>query len=132
MTDWLSKWIDAYRYIRMEDQRKDDPHPKKKKKKKEPPPTCLPMIWKILTAQIREVIYDSLISQGLFPEEQKERRRGATGTREQLYIRQYILKDTKTRRKNIAIAWIDYKKAYIVPQSWIIDCLKCARYPVKS
>ena len=29
------------------------------------------------------------------------------------------------RRKNLAMAWIDYKKAYdIVPQSWIIHCLK--------
>ena len=27
--------------------------------------------------------------------------------------------------KNLAIAWIDYKKAYeMVPQSWIIHCLK--------
>ena len=28
--------------------------------------TCLPMMWKILTVQIREGIYDSLISHKLF------------------------------------------------------------------
>ena len=33
------------------------------------PITCLPMIWKILTAQIREKIYYSLTSRGLFPDE---------------------------------------------------------------
>ena len=35
------------------------------------PITCLPMMWKILTAQIREKIYYSLTSHGLFPDEQK-------------------------------------------------------------
>ena len=33
--------------------------------------TCLPMMWKILTAQISEGIYYSLTSCRLFPEEQK-------------------------------------------------------------
>ena len=36
------------------------------------PITCLPMIWKILTAQIREKIYYSLTSCGLFPDEKNE------------------------------------------------------------
>ena len=31
----------------------------------------------------------------------------------------------RTDEKNLAMAWIDYKKAYdMVPQSWIINCLK--------
>ena len=32
------------------------------------PITCLPMMWKLLTARIREEIYYSIISRGLFPE----------------------------------------------------------------
>ena len=42
----------------------------------------------------------------------------------------YTLINTSLRRakrdeKNISIAWIDFKKTSdIVPQSWIIDCLK--------
>ena len=41
------------------------------------------------------------------------------------FIDQHILKESKTRRKNLAMAWIDYKKAYgMVPQIWIIHCLK--------
>ena len=35
------------------------------------PITCLPMMWKILRAQIREEIYYSLTSRSLFPDEQK-------------------------------------------------------------
>ena len=89
------------------------------------PITCLPMKWKILTAQIRENIYYLLTSGGLFPDEQKGCRKGSRDTTELLYIDQHILNESKTRRKKLAMAWIDYKKAYdMVSQSWIIDCLK--------
>ena len=89
------------------------------------PINCLSMKWKILTAQIREKIYNSLTSRGLFPDEQKGCRKGSRGTVELLYIDQHILNESKTRRKNLAMAWIDYKKTYdMVPQSWIIHCLK--------
>ena len=78
-------------------------------------------MWKILTSQIRKEIYYSLTSRGLFPEEQK----GSRDTTELLYIDQRILIESKTSRKNLPMAWIDYKKAYdMVPQRWIINCLK--------
>ena len=87
--------------------------------------TCLPMMWKILTAQIREEIYYSLTSRGLFPDEQKGCCKVSKGTVELFYIDQHILNESKTRRKNLAMAWIDYKKAYdMVPYSWIIDSVK--------
>ena len=39
--------------------------------------------------------------------------------------RQNKLKDCKRRKTNLAMAWIDYKKAYdMVPHSWIIECLQ--------
>ena len=84
--------------------------------------TGLSMMWKILTAQIREKNYYSLISCGLFPEEKKGCRKGSIGTAELLYIDQHILIESKTRRINLAMAWINYKKAYdMIPQSWIIN-----------
>ena len=70
----------------------------------------LPMM-KILTAQIREEIYESLISRRPFPEEQKRCCKWTWGTGQLLYIDQYILNENKTRRKNLTMAWIDYKKA---------------------
>ena len=79
----------------------------------------------VLTAQIREKIYYSLTSRGLFSDEQKGWCKGSRGTGELLYIDQHILNESKTRRKNLAMAWIDNKKAYdMVPHSWIINCLK--------
>ena len=50
------------------------------------PITCLLMMSKIITAQIREEIYYSLTSSGLFPDEQKGYCKGSKGTAELLYI----------------------------------------------
>ena len=89
------------------------------------PLTYLMTMWKILTAQIREEIYYSLTRCGLFPEEQKGCHKGSKSTAELLYINQHILNEGKTRWKNLAIVWIDDKKAYdMVPQSWLLKCLK--------
>ena len=64
-------------------------------------------MWKILTAQIKEKIYYSLTSHGLFPDEQKGCPKGSRGTAELLYIDQHILNESKAIRKNLAMAWID-------------------------
>ena len=76
------------------------------------PITCLLRMWKILSAQIRKN-YNSLISRGIFPDEQKGCRKKTRGTEELLYINQHILNESKTRRKNLAMAWIDNKKLTI-------------------
>ena len=74
---------------------------------------------KILTAQIQEEIYDSLISGKLFPEEQKGYYKGSRRKDKLLYINYHTLKKSKTRRKTLAMAWIDHKKAQdIVPQKF--------------
>ena len=108
---------------------KDHPDPKRPQKgtnlKNYRPITCLLMMWKILTAQIWGEIYYLLIRHGLFSEEQK---RCCKGKQEQEIY--YTLINTSSRRskqdeKMLAIAWIDYKKAYnMVLQSWMIHCFK--------
>ena len=60
-------------------------------------------------------IYCSLLCYGLFPEEQKGYSGGRGGTNDLLYIDQYILKEAKTRRKNVAMVWIDNKIPDMVP-----------------
>ena len=69
-------------------------------------------MWKILTAQMREEIHYSLISRRLFPEEQNGCGKGTRETPELIYTDQYIFKESKTWRKNLAMTWIDYRKAY--------------------
>ena len=69
------------------------------------------------------MIYYSRTSRGLFPNEQNGRWKGSRA--ELLYINQQILNESKTRRKNLDMVWIDNKKAYdMVAHSWIISSLK--------
>ena len=57
----------------------------------------------------------------MLPEEQKGCRKGSRRTNDLLYIDRAVIKEVKSRNKNLAMAWIDYKKAYdMVPHSWII------------
>ena len=61
----------------------------------------------------------------MLPEEQKGGRKGSMGTTDLIYIDRMIMKDVKARKKSIAVAWIDYRRAYdMVPHLWIIECLR--------
>ena len=89
------------------------------------PISCLPLMWKLLTGMIAEEMYGFLEREKVLPDEQKGCRRGSRGTKDQLLIDKTVLKDCKKRKTNLAMAWIDYKKAYdMVPHSWIIECLE--------
>ena len=63
------------------------------------PMTCLSMMWKILTVQIRKEIYDLLISHGLFPEEQKGCCKWTRSTGELLNIDQNNLQSEQDETK---------------------------------
>ena len=89
------------------------------------PITCLPLMWKLLTGMIAEEMYTYLHRENLLPEEQKGCRRGSRGTKDQLLIDKTVLRDCRRRHTNLAMAWIDYKKAYdFVPHSWISECME--------
>ena len=88
------------------------------------PITCLPLMWKLLTGVIADQIYAHLDQEKLLPEEQKGCRKGSRGTNDFLYIDRVVIKEVKSENKNLAMAWIDCKKAYdMVPHSRIIECL---------
>ena len=61
-------------------------------------------------SKIWEKIYNSLTNHGLFSDEQKGCRKWSRGSAELLYINQHILNESKTSRKILAMAWIDYKR----------------------
>ena len=76
------------------------------------PITCLPLMWKLLAGVIADQIYAHFDQGKLLPEEQKGYRKGSRGTKDLLYIEKAVIKEVKSRNKNFAMAWIDYKKAY--------------------
>ena len=80
-------------------------------------------MWKLLTGVIADQISAHLDQEKLSPEKQKECWKGSSRTNDLLYIDTAVIKEVKSRNKNLAMAWRDYKKAYMVPHSWIIECL---------
>ena len=62
------------------------------------------MMWKIQTAQTRKEIHIPLTSRRLFPEEQKGCHKRSKDAGELFYIDQHINHESKTRRKNFAMA----------------------------
>ena len=72
----------------------------------------------LLTVLIADQIYAHLDDEKLLPEEQRGCRKGSRGTSNLLYIDRAVIKEVKSRYKNLAMAWVDYKKAYdMVPHS---------------
>ena len=86
--------------------------------------TYLPLMWKLLTGVIAYQIYGHLDQQKLLPEEQKGCRKRSRGTNDWFYSDKGVIREVKSRKKNLAMAWVNYKKAYdMVPRSWIKECL---------
>ena len=80
-------------------------------------------MWTLLTDVIADQIYAHIDQEKLLPDERKECRKGSKGTNDLLYIDRAVIKEVKSRKKYLAMAWIDYKKSYMVSHSWIIECL---------
>lgn len=88
------------------------------------PITCLPLLWKTLTAVMAGKLYDHLENQGIIGDEQKGCRRNTRGTKDHLLLDKAVLRDCRSRKTNLALGWIDYQKAYdLVPHSWIIETM---------
>ena len=88
------------------------------------PIACLPLMWKLLTGIFAEKIYDHLHTNNALPDEQKGCRKRSRGTKDQLLIDKAVLKEARLKKRCLAMAWIDYRKAYdMVPHSWILETL---------
>ena len=123
MTGWLSKWIGA---------NKKQTYPNGWPKEKPPDPATpknrhlQPLTHNVPANDVENANNTNKRGDLLFvnkPRTVHHKRTRRTG--KLLYIHRHILKQSKTRQKNLVLAWIDYEKAYdIVSQSWIIDSLK--------
>ena len=89
------------------------------------PIACLPIVWKLFTGIISDKIYKHLLNCNILPNEQKGCRRGSRGTKDQLLIDKAIIRNSKRMSKNLAMAYIDYKKAFdMIPHSWLLRSLE--------
>ena len=82
------------------------------------PNACLLLVWKLLTVVIAEETYGFLDTDLLLPQQQTGCGRKSRGRNDLLFIDKMIIKEVKMTKRNLSMAWIDYKKAYdMVPHS---------------
>ena len=87
------------------------------------PIISIPLKGKLFTGIISQDMYHFMENKNLLPEKEKDCWRKSKGTKDQPMIGKTILGCSK-RRTNLAITWIDCRKAYdSVPHSWILECL---------
>ena len=70
------------------------------------------LMWKLLTGVIADQIYGHLDQQKLLPEEGKGCKKRSRGTNDLCYIDRAVIREFKSWKKNLAIAWIYYQKVY--------------------
>ena len=96
------------------------------------PIACLSTSYKVLTSILTETSYSHMIKNNILPEEQRGCARNSYGCKEQLMINKTIIEDCKKKKKNLSMAWIDYKKAFdSIPHSWILKTLRMYRFNEK-
>ena len=89
------------------------------------PITCLPTITKLFTSALCCVMWDHINSNDLLPVEQVGCTRGRGGCQEQLLIDAMIMDDAHSRKKNLAVAWLDVKKAYdSISHEWVGELVR--------
>lgn len=72
------------------------------------PITCLPTAYKIITSTLAHKINNHLLRNNIMAWEQNRCREGSRASKDVLMIDNAITRQAKERRKNIAVAWIDY------------------------
>ena len=89
---------------------------------------ALQILWDsvhILTRQLTSIItertYSFLEQKELLPREQKGCRNGSCGYKDLLLINRMNIENFHKKKRNLSIAWIDYRKAFdSLPHSWML------------
>jgi hypothetical protein len=92
------------------------------------PITCLNTLYKIFTGVLNERILASIEPLWNSVVEQRGVKRGVAGCKENLLIDRCICQDAVYYKRNLSMAWVDYKKAFdSTSHSLIIEMLRCLK-----
>ena len=76
------------------------------------PIACLNIQYKLYTNCINTFLTDRAEGNHVMTQEQAAGKKGVWSTTEQLSINEIILKEVKTKRRNLCTVWLDYKRAF--------------------
>ncbi len=94
------------------------------------PITCLNISYKLMTATLAGIILEHASKCEALPREQKALRKGTRGCLDALTIDQAVADEAKKDRRDLSVAWVDYRKAYdLVPHRWINQVLRAVAVP---
>ena len=96
------------------------------------PITCLNTLYKIFTGLIAEHMKEHAQANNLWDKCQLGTQIGVLGTTDQLLIDNCILEEVKEHRRNLAVSYYDYKKAYDrVYHDWMMMVFRWMKVDVK-
>lgn len=94
------------------------------------PIACLTVMYKLYTAVLAERLAAQVERHSLIPPEQMALRRGKSGCMEALMIDLMISEDAKVMARDLAVAWVDYRKAFdSVCHKWLEHVLREMHVP---
>jgi hypothetical protein len=125
----IPEWLTAgVRYLTSKNENTGNP-------KNYRPLTCLPTTYKFITSIISRSMQKYVDNENLLPKEQKGCSSGTKGCKDQLLIPKVILRECKSRKQSLSMAWTDCQEDFDrVPHSWIIKSLELIgiNYKVKA
>eukprot|EP00794_Sanderia_malayensis_P021421 gene21421-biopygen13239 len=94
------------------------------------PIACLNTAYKIMTACLSDVLMRHTRTFGLLPCEQRSMRTGSWGTIECLLLDQTIEATSRSYKRPLSVAWVDFKKAFdLVPHEHLLCMLEAMKAP---
>ena len=70
-------------------------------------------------------MYSFLEKEKVLLEEQKSCKSNSRGTKDQVLLDTAVLRECKRRNTNLAIAWIYYRKAFMIHIVGLVNALRC-------
>ena len=96
------------------------------------PITCLNTVYKIFTGVIASFMKDHAVRNNLWDDGQLGAREGVLGTVDQLLVDECIMQQVREKKRNLAVAFYDYRKAYdMVHHDWMIRVYEWMGVPSK-
>ena len=96
------------------------------------PITCLNTVYKIYTGIIAKYMKDHAIENNIWDEGQLGTMEGTLGTVDQLLVDECIMQQVRQHKRNLAVAYYDYKKAYdMVHHDWMLRVYRWMGIPQK-